>query len=240
VGAGDDDGRKGIMAYGFFPSGEAALVQWGQTFAAGISASPTTYGLVAAQCTAFTTLSTNYTSAFNAASNPNTRNKALTSAKNQARDAMKASARLLASIINGQPNVTDQQKLALGLNVRAQPQSWPIPQQAYVKIMSVNGRTVKVALSNSNSTSSRRGLPAGVQGATVFSHVGATPPDNLATWKFEGNTGRSVFQVAFPSTVPAGSTVFLTAFYFNGRKQSGAAAPPTSTQLAGGLQRLAA
>ena len=223
------------MAVGFFPSTEAALVAWAQTFATGITVAPTTYGLTAAQATAFTALSTAYAGAYAAASNPNTRNKSLVAAKNAARDALKNSARLLASIINGQPTVTDQQKLALGLNVRAQPQNWPVPQKAYCKVMSVTGRTVKVALSESDSTSSRRGLPAGVQGCTVFSMVGPTPSDDISTWKFEGNSGRSVFEIAWPATVPAGATVWVTAFYFNGRKQSGPAADPTSTQLGGGM-----
>lgn len=227
------------MRLSFFPSTEAALVAWAATFATGITATPTTFGLTAAQATAFTALSNGYAAAYTAASNVNTKSKALVAAKNAARDAIKNSARLLASIVNGQANVSDQQKLALGLNVRAQPQNWPVPQQANVKIMSVTGRTVKVSLSETNAASARRGLPAGVQGCTVFSYVGETPATDISDWKFEGNSGRGVFEILFPGTVPAGSTVFITAFYFNGRKQSGPAADPVSTQLAGGLSMAA-
>ena len=36
----------------------------------------------------------------------------------------------------------------------------------------------------------RRGTPAGVRGAAVFSYIGATPPTSLSDWKFEGNVTR--------------------------------------------------
>ena len=40
--------------------------------------------------------------------------------------------------------------------------------------------------------------------------------------------------VEFDSGVPNGSTVYLTAFYFNGRKQGGPACPPVAVFLPGG------
>jgi hypothetical protein len=63
--------------------------------------------------------------------------------------------------------------------------------------------------------------------------VGATAAADISAWKFEGNTGRTNVEVVFPSTVAAGAVVWLTAFWFNGRKQSGPACAPVSTNVQG-------
>ena len=80
----------------------------------------------------------------------------------------------------------------------------------------------------------------GVYGASLFSFVGTAAPSDIGQWKFEGNTGRTRRVVEFDNTVAAGARVWLTAFWFNGRKQSGPAATPVSTNVQGGGVSLAA
>ena len=46
---------------------------------------------------------------------------------------------------------------------------------------------------------------------------------------------RTVFDVEFPATVAAGAQVWLCAFWFNPRSQSGPACQPISAYLAGGV-----
>jgi hypothetical protein len=103
----------------------------------------------------------------------------------------------------------------------------------------VTGYTVKIKLHDSAS-GSKRGKPAGVSGASVFSYAGATAPADISAWKFEGNTSKTAVEVAFPNTTAAGATVWLTAFWFNPRKQSGPACSPVNTNLQGGSVSLAA
>jgi hypothetical protein len=162
-----------------------------------------------------------------------------TSQKNQAKVNAKHYAKLLASIINGQATVTDATKIELGLNVRAQPQPWPIPSTSpVIEIEGVSGWVVsirlKAATSNKRGTvGTLRGKPAGVSGATILSYVGPTPPSDPSAFKFEGSIGQTRAQIAFPTTLPAGTKVWITAFWFNGRKQSGPACAPISSNLLG-------
>lgn len=222
------------MSNGFLPDKDAALLAWGTNFSTLITATPTTYGLVAGQATSFAALLTSYSTALTAC-NPGVRNKAAVLTKNTARAALKTSARLLARIVEGQATVTNAQKATLGLNVRATPT--PIPPPAFapqIDIVSVVGRTVKIRMHNTE-TSPKRGKPAGVKGAAVFSFVGATPPAELSGYKFEGNTTVTVVDIVFPDSVAAGATVWIIAMWFNERAQNGPAATPVNAVIQYGL-----
>jgi hypothetical protein len=123
---------------------------------------------------------------------------------------------------------------ALGLLPRASRTPVPAPgNPPGIDIVSSVGNTVKIRLHDSTS-STRRGKPAGVSGASVFSFVGAVAPTDQAGWNFEGNTSKTVVDVAFPSTTASGAKVWFTAFWFNARKQSGPAAAAVGTNIPGG------
>ena len=98
---------------------------------------------------------------------------------------------------------------------------------------SVRGRTASLRLHDA-AQPTRRGKPLGVSGAAVFSYVGAAAPADLAAWTFEGNTSRTRVDVLFPTSVPAGATVWFTAYWFNERKQAGPACDAVSANLPGG------
>jgi hypothetical protein len=226
------------MANSFFPITDAGALSWAQHFASMITASPVDYGLVAGQASAFTGLVAGFQTWLTACE-PTVRNKASTAAKNAARAAMKLSATQLANIINGQPAVSDAQKIALGLTVRGSYSPVPVPADPpALAIVSVIGRTVKIRVHSSATVT--RARPAGVTGATVFSYVGTTPPGDLSTWRFQGSTSKAVIDVTFSDTAPAGSAVWLIAFWYNGKGQSGPACSPVPTYLAGGSVSLAA
>jgi hypothetical protein len=223
----------------FLPSGDAALLAWSNNFNTLITATPTAFGLTAALATAYGTLHTAYATAL-AACEPSIRTRGAVAAKNTARTNLKNDAKLLANLVYGTATVTNAQKLTLGLNVRATPSPIPVPSDPpSLTIKSVRGRTVKIKLSDSTS-SAKRGKPPGVSGASVFSFIGATASDDISLWKFEGNTGRTVMEVAFPPATVGGAQVWLTAFWFNGRKQSGPATDPVTTYLQAGGVSMAA
>jgi hypothetical protein len=191
-------------------------------------------GLTTVLLTAFNTLVTVYQTAL-AACEPGLRNKSNVQAKNTARLALKTMARDFSRIVQGQATVTNAQKAALGLNVRATPT--PIPPPAVVPqvdIVSVIGRTVKIRLHNSE-VAGKRGKPANVKGAAVFSYVGTTAPTDPTLYKFEGNTTLTVVDVAFPETVAPGTSVFITAMWFNERAQSGPPATPVQAFIQYGM-----
>jgi hypothetical protein len=223
------------MANSFLPRTDHGLLAWAQNFYAVANAGPATiFGLTSAQLTAFNALVGTYSTDL-AACDPGVRNKAAVLTKNASKKSLANSARLLARIVEGQATVTDAQKAELGLNVRAAPT--PIPPPAFppqVDLVSVVGRTVKIRLHNSE-VAGKRGKPAGVKGAAVFSHVGATAPTDPSAYDFEGNTTLTVVDVVFPDTVAPGATVWITAFWFNERAQSGPAATPVQAVIQYGM-----
>ena len=222
-----------------FPTSDTGLLQWSQTVVNLITPTPATWGLVVGDVTTYTALHTSYSTSL-AACSPTLRSKTTTAAKNTARTALKNGATLLGNKIYASPAVTDAMKIEIGMPPRATPQPRPAPTSfPVIEIVSVSAWTAMVRLRVS--AGARRGLPAGCIGASIFSHVGETAPSDLSQWKFEGSTGRVVkLSVDFPSTLAAGTKAWLTAFYFNARKQSGPMCAPISLNLPGGSVAMAA
>ena len=219
----------------FLPDREAELVTWSTNFDTRITATPTTFGLTAAQATAYSTLHDAFVAAYNAATNDGTNSRSAIITKNTAKAALIANARMLAGIVQKFPGTTNTMRSDLGLTVKdAEPSPIPPPAVApAVVIESGSGNTVRIRLVDP-AAPTRRGKPAGVDGIAVFSFVGASAPAEEADWKFEGNTTRTVVDILFPAATAAGAKVWFTAFYFNARKQSGPAATPVGTNIAGG------
>lgn len=224
----------------FLPARDDALLTWSNVFSAGITAQAASIGLTPAQCTAYASLHSSFSASLAISSNPATRTRGAVSDKNDKRAALKAEARELARIINAFPATTNQQRLDLGLNPRSG-EAAPINPPAEcpeLTVVSAMGRTLRIKLRAVDSEG--RGKPPGVHGASLFSFVGAAPPADISDWVFEGSTTRTIENVTFPPTVPAGSQVWLCAFWFNPRSQSGPACTPVSAYLAGGVAGAAA
>jgi hypothetical protein len=218
----------------FIPGREADLVTWSLNLKTKITATPTAYGLTAPQATAYGVLHDAFVTAYNASANEASNSSAAVVTKNTAKAALIANARLLAGIVQRAPATTNTQRAELGLTVKdAGPSPIPPPAAAPdVDIISATGNTVRIRL-HDPANPTRRGKPAGVDGASIFSFVGANPPAEESGWKFEGNITRTAVDVAFPSGTAAGAKVWFTAFWFNERKQRGPAATPVTTNIPG-------
>lgn len=217
----------------FIPSRDADLVTWTNNFSSKINLTPTAYGLSAPQATAYAALNTAFIASYTTANDPSTRSPSAIIAKDDAKKALISSARQLARIVQATPVVTDEQKSDLGLNVRATPSPIPPPDiSPAIDVLSISGNTVRIRMHDPLNTT-RRGLPPGISGITLFSAVGPTAPTSIAGWTFEANTTRIVADVTFPGAAP-GAKVWFTCFYKNEREQSGPATEPVSTNIAGG------
>ena len=64
----------------------------------------------------------------------------------------------------------------------------------------------------------------------MFTFVGEEAPTEPAEWKFEGMITRTKFDVSFEQSTTA-NTVWLTANWYNGRGEPGAACMPMSINL---------
>ena len=209
----------------FQPRKDIDLLNWSINFDAKITATPETFGLTAAQATAYNVLHSAYASAYAAANNPNTNSKTTIGNKNNAREALlynSGGAWQLVNIVQAFPGTTNDMRNELGLRIRdAEPTPVPAPPTAPdLSIVSTVGRTLTVRLRDQENPD-RRGKPDGADGATVLYFVGDdTPPNDPAVWTFAANTSRTLFDVEIPVAVPAGSKVWLAAFWFNQRKES--------------------
>jgi hypothetical protein len=227
------------MTRGFLPNTDSGLLAFSLHLSSAISATPGDYGLTDSQAAVYAAAHAGFAAAM-AACEPSLRTMGATAAKNAARDALKIQIRLVVSTINGQPAVTDAQKVSLGLAVPRAARVIPPPGFApALSVVSAAGWTVKVGLLDA-SAGLRRRVPVDVYGASVFTFVGEQPPSDLRLWRFEGQTERARLEVEFDSANPPGTRVWLTAMWFNGRKQSGPMCPPVSANLPGGGVSVAA
>ena len=217
------------MGKSFLPGKDDALLAWAEQFGVLIQASPTTYGLVAADATAFGVVKTSFADAM-AANAPGVRSQATVAAKNGAKAALKTSARFLADRIQGTASVTDAQKLELGLTVRAQPQPIPAPSVSPdMDLISMIANVARIRIHDAATASRRK--PSGCVSANVFSYVGESAPTDPAAWKFEGGTTRSIFDVTFDAELAPGTKCWITCQWLSRKMLAGPAAQPISTVI---------
>jgi hypothetical protein len=220
------------------PKKDSLLVPWGSNFDVKVTASPVTYALTAAQALSFHTAYQSYVAAYNdvaTARSAGTRSRVLTQIKETAKAGLLRVGRELYAIVQESNSVPPADKEDVGVLVRKTTTS-PVPAPSAapgISILATVGNTIKLRLFDSVDTA-RRGKPLGVDGAAVFSYVGATAPTEESAWTFEGNTARPRIDIVFPAETPAGSKVWFTAFWFNQRKQRGPAASPIGSNLPGG------
>jgi hypothetical protein len=223
------------MSSDYIPSTDAGVLSFTTNFSTIVTASAVALGLSAGQATALATKVSSYSASLSASTDPSTRGPAAVFSKLEKKRDLVAYVRQLARIIQANPAVTNDQRFSLGLPIRRLPSPIPAPGEAPdVDVLSVSGRTILFRIHRS--TGSRRGKPAGVAGANVYSHVGATPPASIVDWTFEGHVSRpNRVEVLLPADVPGGSTVWLCANWFNPRGQAGATSAPVSTNIPGGI-----
>jgi hypothetical protein len=220
------------------PRKDTELVPYSTNFDTRITAAPADYGLTAAQATQYGTLHDAYLAAYNAmaaAREAGTRSESLTATKDSTKLALLRYARELYRYVQANNTVPDAKKIELGVRVvDTEPTPVPPPGSApALSVVSVTGRRVRLRLKDSTDPE-RKGRPLGTLGAQIFSFVGDEVPTTTEQWRSEGITGLTMIDVVFPDNVANGATVWFTAVWFNGSKQTGPNANPISTNLQGG------
>ena len=65
----------------------------------------------------------------------------------------------------------------------------------------------------------------------IFTFIGDEAPTNIEDWTAQGLTGHVKADILFPETVAPGTKVFVTAAWFNNRKETSPAAVPVSAVI---------
>jgi hypothetical protein len=224
---------------GYLPAKDADLAQWAINFSTLITANFVTYGLTTGQQSTFATLRTSFVSALATATNVSTRTKSTVAAKNAARALMLANARTLASIIQGNPAVTNQMRQDLQLTVRDRSPSPVGPPTSAPIVTPLNTSALKVRFRFADElTPSSRSKPAGVVGLQLYAKVGTTPPVTLADCSFRGaytvnstGPGSAAAEVAF-SSADVGKTAYLIGVWQNRRGDIGPQSAVSSMTIA--------
>jgi hypothetical protein len=219
------------------PTKDSLLADFSTNFNDRIVAHASDYGLSAAQATAYTALHDPFISALAAvvaAREAGTRSSSLVATKDLAKFNLVRYARELYADVQSSLTVPNARKIELGVRVRSAPSPRPAPATAPgLDVVSTAGNTVRLRL-HDTANPTRRARPAGVDGAAVFSFVGAGAPTAEVDWHFEGNTTRTVVDVTFPAGTAPGSKVWFTAWWYNPRAQRGPVATAVGTNLPGG------
>jgi len=213
------------------PRSDLALNVFTINFSAKLSATPTAFGLVAADATAYAALSTDYGTKLATATNPTTRTKGTIAAKETSKAALLAKARQLIKIINAYPPLTAQQRADLGLNPRDSVPT-PVPPPATRPIVTVDpvGRLRIV----DETTPTRRAKPSGVIGALVYAKI-SPPADPAPVGIEEASFAELATRANSTLTLPAGSnnkTLYVFAQWVNDKGERGPVSIVAATAIA--------
>jgi hypothetical protein len=213
----------------YFPTREPEIVTWTGEFLETLQTKPPGYfGVDTARVTAYAGTRTLFVEAYGVANNPVTRTRPTIEAKNVAKRALVNATRSLVDEIQGLPITTNQKRLELGITERGKkPTPSPVPAMPYVKVVSTSGRDVTV---NIQQGSMARGRPRGVIGANIMVAYGDAPPAAMTDWSIAQTTGKTRTTITLDAVSEA-CTVWISAYWFNGRKATGPASSPVSVNL---------
>lgn len=220
------------------PDRESEFVPWAQNFKLKIAIDPTAKGITAAMATANGLKFDAFLVKWDLCQDPATKTKMAVQQKNTLKDDLIKDIRTLSQMIQKFPGTTDAMRVDLGLPVRsgASPIN-PPTEKPILEVRRIDGRRVFVRLRSIDSEG--RSKPEGVIGASICSFVGSVPPVDINAWRNEGESTRTDFEIEFPASIPAGSQVFLTAYWKSPRLMSGPACDPVGIYLGGGLSMAA-
>ena len=160
------------MAEGFIPYRDAEALQWMQAFSAGISASPATFQLTAADAAAIDSAVDQFAAALSLATTPPTRTPSNISLKDQTRNSAEQICRQYAIGIKYSAGISDQSKIDIGVRP-VNTDHDPIPVPPTSPLLSIIGCTPgSQTLRYSDSTTpDSRGKPFGATELRVARHT---------------------------------------------------------------------
>jgi hypothetical protein len=223
------------MGKSFFRGTDAELYAASNVFAAKILASFGALGLTEQQAVSYGELNAVWRAAYKAAINPGTRTRGKVAAKNSAKAAVKVMAADLAKIIAG-TGVTDEQKIDLGLSVRAQPTPGALPGEPTrlrVELSAIGTLGLKWSCTNPPTT---RGTVYQIWrkiGGGEFVYLGMTGRKRFVDETLPAGSSSIMYQIqAMRSTVAGPCATFNVNFGVTGSAKSASVVPAGPVKMA--------
>ncbi len=226
---------------------DAILAAQARNFSVVLADDPGAYGASAPTVAAVSAAVNAYVDSVNGLGEARTsgvRSEAMTAVRNATRLAMLNLLRPIYAAVQASTSISDADKIALGVHVKAKGRTRePVPAFApLLSVMRVDGSVVSLRVRDPEQPD-RKGRPPRTEGISLFTYVGAAPPDDASAFRFKANTGRVSIDVTFPASVPMGAAVWFVASFFNNRKESGPTCRPIRATIGAGSRmpmRLAA
>lgn len=214
------------MAY--IPSKDADLVNWGNNFATLITADPPRYGLQASDASVIQSNFDEFQTAYGLATDPATRTIVTVAAKDEEKAGFLSLARSYAAIIRANQGVSNDDKVALGLNI-PDPTPTPIPAPTSYPVLTiplagVGQQYLSVA---DQFTPTTKAKPFGVAGMLLYRKVGATPAVNMDGAEVIGIVTRAD-SIISTAGVTAGQITSYAGKWFNRKGELGPLSAITS------------
>jgi hypothetical protein len=199
-----------VAPYVGIPTRDTQLVTWAQVFADAINASPSTYGLSLTDASNIVTANNNFQAAYVTATDPTIRSRTTVANKDSFKNAFLATARSYYVIIQNNPGVTDDNKLAAGIKVKSQakhkrlcPQTQPL-----LAILGAIPLQVQCRFQDPDRVTTRGRLAPNAVSVQFWAEVSATPTENVDNAHFIGDFTRNIVQLDF-SPSDAGKTAVI-------------------------------
>ena len=156
----------------YIPKKNAQFGLWLANIAGIIATSYAAYGVASGDAAALTSLNSTYQSALTAATEPTTRTAGTVAAANAARAAAESFVRPICQAIAVDPNITPEQKIAIGVNTR-QSMPTPIPAPTTAPTLGIQSAIPgQVTLKQTNPETGKAAKPFGATGLEIAAVVG--------------------------------------------------------------------
>jgi hypothetical protein len=161
------------MGNSYIPSRDADLDTWALNFKTLIAATPTNYGLVAADGTAITNAFNSWHTAYLAAVNPSTRTHGTVETKNLQKANLLSVVRGYAATIRANKAVSNELKLGLGLHI-ADSTPTPVPPPTTMPVLRIAKmeQGYQDIVAADEATPNSRARPTGSAGLLLYRAVG--------------------------------------------------------------------
>ncbi|MEM9752265.1 MAG: hypothetical protein AAF916_02660 [Planctomycetota bacterium] len=209
---------------------EPELMEWATNLFDRLEAGPTDYGISDDQLIPYATAYEAFKAAYATTQNPETKTKPAVADKNTKKAEMIRQARLLISVLQGWPQMTDAKRDALQIPTRDN-QPTPIgppTEMPRLSVVGVSGSVIDLEVTDDDG---KKRKPGGVRACWLYSYVGDQPPAALTGWQFRGESTRSTPQVVFEPEVVPGTKVWVTALWVNPTGVPGPACAPIQTRV---------
>jgi hypothetical protein len=188
-----------VAPYVGIPRRDTQIATWAQVFANAINASPSTYGLSLTDATNIVTANDSFQAAYATATDPASRTRTTVASKDSYRNAAVATFRGYYVIIQNNPGVTDDNKLAAGIRVRSQARTKHLcPQtQPLLSILGAIPLQLQCRYQDPDRVTTPGHKAPGAVAVQFWGEISTTPTENVANAHFIGAFTRNIVQLNF-------------------------------------------